>query len=210
VSNDPDHSSGGGPGVNGVNGNGGGVADAFDRLYARWSAVVYRYAVHLVGPGPPADDLFQETWMKAIEHQSQLRDPHRFRPWIMRIARNLAFNQARGSRRRGQVWILSNLGIGDDASPGSDPVSQCPDVAPDPREVAIDAERRRILQDLLAGLEPKVQEMLQLRYFESLTLAEVAEILGIPLGTVCTKTYRALRTIRDRMQRRGYPGLKAI
>jgi RNA polymerase sigma-70 factor (ECF subfamily) len=184
--------------------------DAFERLYARWNPIVFRYLVHLVGPGPLADDLFQETWMKAIQHQEQLRDPKRFGPWILRIARNLAFNHSRQSRRRGQVWILSNLARAGEAADLSDPIEREPDRAPDPRDQAVRGERRRILQQALGELEPAEQEMLQLRYFEHLTLAEVAEVLRVPIGTVCTKTYRALKAIRVRMQAQGYPSLKAL
>ena len=182
----------------------------FEQRYEEWSARVYRYLAHLLGFGSTTDDLFQETWMKAIEHQGQLRDRRRFGPWILRIARNLAFNHARLRRRRAQVWILSSLSAETGASPDTGPYAGQADGRPGPREEAIQAERRRILSEVLSGVDEDVKEMLQLRYFENLTLAEVAAVVDQPLGTVCTKVYRALRQIRQRMELQGYPGLRAM
>ena len=184
-------------------------ASEFDRLYARWSQPVYRYLVHLIGPGPAADDLYQETWMKAIERQDQLRDSARFGPWILRIARNLAFNQGRLGKRRAQVWAFSSL-AGDGDEEKEDLIARRGDAKPGPREEAIRSERRKILDAALASLEPAVQEMLQLRYFENLTLAEVADVLEAPLGTVCSKVHRGLKTIRECMGTQGHSGTQTL
>jgi RNA polymerase sigma-70 factor (ECF subfamily) len=95
---------------------GGGLV--FAEFYEQWSAAVYRYLVHLVGNSGAADDLFQETWASALEHHHQLRDPKLFAVWIFRIARNAAFNEMRKSRRKCQVWILSNLAAPEDEDQG--------------------------------------------------------------------------------------------
>ena len=183
--------------------------EIFQRLYEQWSAPVYRYVVHLVGQGQLAEDLFQDTWMKAIENHQQLRQPERFGPWIFRIARNLTFNQIRQRRRKAQVWILSNL-CDHEEEGMEDLIGRQAGTLPDLLDVAIDTQRRFILQQALVELEPQTQEMLQLRYFEHLTLPEVATVLGVPLGTVCTKIHRALKTIRRTMEARGYRELGAI
>ena len=181
----------------------------FELLYEEWSEPVYRYLIHLIGRGGLAEDLFQDTWMKAIENHQQLRDHERFGPWLFRIARNLAFNQLRQHRRKGQVWILSNLTKHEDGEV-EDLIGRQPGNLPDPRQSAIDEQRRSILQEVITDLEPQTQEMLQLRYFEHLTLPEVATVLGVPLGTVCTKIHRALKAIRGVMQARGFRELGAM
>src|SRR5438132_675511 len=88
---------------------------SFELLYEQWSGPIYRYLARLAGPGKPAEDLFQDTWLKVIEHRGQLRDSRRFAPWLYRIARNLAFNEAREGRRKTRVWNMSSLNAKDGA-----------------------------------------------------------------------------------------------
>ena len=156
-------------------------AEELGRLYDAWGGRVYRYIVHLIGSGPVTEDLFQETWLKVVECRGQLRDAERFGPWVLRIARNQVMNHARGRKRRGQVWILSNLACSEDEDGGAGLLEQA-DGGPGPREEAIAAERRRILAETIGELDGQTQEMLQLRYFEGLTLAEVAEVTGGAAG----------------------------
>jgi RNA polymerase sigma-70 factor (ECF subfamily) len=176
----------------------------FDQLYSRWNQPLYRYLVHLIGNTALAEDLYQDTWVNAIERIDQLRTQDCFGPWIFRIARNLAFNQMRKSRRRGQVWILSNLKIEKDVEEAEDLVFREPDRKPGPQNLAIQGQQREILQEAIDQLDLQSQEMLQLRYFEQMTLAEVAEILNVPIGTVCTKVHRSLRKIRVHLEQKGY------
>jgi RNA polymerase sigma-70 factor (ECF subfamily) len=184
-------------------------AAAFERTYRDCARPIHRYLVHLVGPGAAAEDLFQETWLRAVERIDQLHDPSRIGPWLYRIARNLALNHLRERRRKTQVWAVSDL-IADDAG-GLDEIggdrmgSDC-----NPRQEAIIEERRRILLELMSELDAETQSMLQLRYFENLKLAEIAEALDAPLGTVCTKIHRALAVIRAKMEKRGHHGVQAL
>jgi RNA polymerase sigma-70 factor (ECF subfamily) len=181
----------------------------FEDYFEQWSASVYRFLMHLLGSPDRVEDLFQETWLRALERRHQLQNPERFGPWILRIARNLAHNSMRKTNRKAQVWILSDL-----ASPGApemeDLTERAPSPGPSPRDLAINAERCRIIQEAIGKLDLQSQELLQLRYFEHLTLAETAEVLDAPLGTVCTKVHRALRTIRDRLKRQGFSTLQEI
>lgn len=177
--------------------------------YSEWSDSVYRFLMHTVGSADLVEDLFQETWMKALERRHQLKNPDRFGPWILRIARNLTHNSMRRRSKTVQVWILSDL-----ASTGGpeteDLTEREPSVAPDPRECAIHSERCDIIRKAIGELDLLSQEMLQLRYFQQFTLAETAEVLSVPLGTVCTKVHRALQAIRRRLKREGYSTLHEI
>jgi RNA polymerase sigma-70 factor, ECF subfamily len=183
---------------------------AFEDLYEQWSDAVYRYLMYLVRSTPLAEDLFQETWIKALEHSGQLRKASSFRPWILRIARNLAFNRMRQRRNKVQVWAVSDLASPAEPEETEDLVESHPTSDPDPRERAIGAQRREIVGEAIAELDPATQEMLQLRYFEELTLPEIAEMLATPLGTVCTKVHRGLKAIRQRLKRRGFREIEEI
>jgi RNA polymerase sigma-70 factor (ECF subfamily) len=181
----------------------------FAEYYEQWSGAVYRYLVHLVGRTGEADDLFQETWAKALERRDQLRDPKLFSVWIFRIARNLAFNEMRKSRRKGQVWILSNLANPQDEET-EDLLDRLPHPGPDPLSRTMTRERREIVQRAIAELDLTSQEMFQLRYFEGFSLAEIAQVLDVPLGTVCTKIHRGLKAIQDSLVAQGIRTLEEI
>ena len=183
---------------------------AFDGHYEQWGESVYRYLVHLVRSPTMAEDLFQETWMKAFEHQGELRDPARFRPWILRIARNLAFNHLRQRHNKLQVWAVSDLAGPSDADEAEGLLERQPNADPDPRERAIGGQRREIVAEAMTELDQTTQEMLQLRYYEECTLPEIAELLRVPLGTVCTKVHRGLKAIRERLKRQGLRGLEDV
>lgn len=187
---------------------------AFEEHYGEWSDPVYRYLIHLVGSPSAAEDLFQETWMKAFERRGQLRNADHFGPWVLRIARNVAFNSLRQRKKKVQVWILSNLasvgGRDPQADPPEDLIDRQASATPSPRDEAVSAQRREIIQEAIAELDLPTQEMLQLRYFEGLTLAQVASVLEVPLGTVCTKVHRGLKAIRQRLNKKGYSSTEEI
>ncbi len=178
--------------------------ECFDQMYGRWNRPLYRYLIHLIGNATIAEDLYQDAWVNAIEKIDQLQTMDRFGPWIFRIARNLAFNQMRKSKRRGQVWILSNLKAREDTEETEDLLSREPDRRPGPQDMAIQGEQRKVLEEAMGQLDFQSQEMLQLRYFEQMKLSEVAEILDIPIGTVCTKVHRSLKKIRLHLEQKGY------
>ena len=181
----------------------------FEAFYEQWSEPVYRYLLRMIG-AMAAEDLFQEVWMKVLEHRDQLRRADRFAPWIFRIARNLALNQMRTGRRKAQVWAVSQLS--DRYENGGWELLEkqgAPD-PPEPLACAIESQRREIVQRTLNELEPQIGEMLHLRYFEHLTLAEVAEVMDLPLGTVCVKVQRSLRVIRTRLAAIGCQNIRSI
>ena len=180
----------------------------FDEMYDQWKGHIYRYLVHYVGSVSDVEDLFQEVWLKAYSQCDHLRDSQRARAWIFRIARNCAFDHLRKNRRKTQVWVLSDLAMSPQdenailegiAAPGASPT-----------EVSVERERQRIVHKVLKQLDPVSQEVFQMHFFESLVLEEIAEILDIPLGTVRTKIFRGLRTIRQILHKSGYRALDEI
>lgn len=181
----------------------------WEKRYDEWSDRVYRYLLHLNGSREVAEDLFQDTWMRALDRRHQLTDHDRFGPWILRIARNLTFNANRKRSKRVQVHIWSQLAAGDEDGDG-DLTDREPGAIPGPRDKAIQHQRAEIIQEAVARLDSVSQEMLQLRYFEELTMAEIAELLEVPIGTVCTKVHRGLKHVRKVLERQGYRTLSEI
>ena len=183
--------------------------DSFDHLYEKWSEPVYKYLARLMGYDALTEDLYQETWVQALQNRKQLRDPEKFGSWLFSVARNLAFNEFRKKKRIGQVWLFSNF-EDPDSSGGAALINIHPDTAPGPADHSINDERRKILTAALRELDPLSQEIFQLRYFEHFSLPEIARILKIPIGTVCTKAHRGLRKIRVELESRGIQDIGQI
>lgn len=117
------------------------------------------------------------------------------RPWLIRIARNLTRNRWRGARRALAAlerWRIDRrMGEGSSAAPA--------DPAPDPRPAA--------LRTLLDRLDDSDRQVLILRYLLDLSLEETGQALGVPTGTVKSRSSRAMARLR-RLTERGDPALR--
>ncbi|MQY12358.1 hypothetical protein SRB5_24910 [Streptomyces sp. RB5] len=158
--------------------------EVFARLYDRYAAGVHRYAARRLGDGP-ADDITAETFL--IAFRSRGRYDHTragARPWLFGIAGNLI-----GKHRRAEVRALRAL-----ARTGVDPVAESWADAADERVTAQAA--RQALAGALAGLAARDRHVLLLVAWADLSYQEVAEALGVPVGTVRSRLHRARRRVR--------------
>jgi RNA polymerase sigma-70 factor, ECF subfamily len=163
------------------------VADeAFVRaLYAEHGGALLRYALHLMGGDRQrAEDLVQETIVRAWRHPEALAD-RPARPWLFAVARNLAVDSYRARQARppetGQA-ALELLPAGDDA-----------DRTLESWAVA----------DALASLRPDHRRVIVETYYRGCSVAEAAATLGIPPGTVKSRTFYALKALKLALQERG-------
>ncbi len=162
-----------------------GETDAFDELIARWHGPLWTYVRRMVGQDDEAKDVLQDVWVKAVRGIARLRDGAHLRAWLFGIARRTLMDRLR--RRYATPATndveLANLPAEDDA--------------PD-REMDLAA-----LDDALAALPLVERETLTLFYLRELSLAEVAEALNVPAGTVKSRLFRGRRLLRDRLSPRG-------
>lgn len=156
---------------------------AYEVLVRRYQDVAVRTA-HLVCPETDADDAVQEAFLKAYAALPGFRPGSPFRPWLLRIVTNEARNRRRSAGRR------QGLALRVAAADGPDPVG------PGPEGVVIAAEARAELLAALLTLRHEDREVLGARYFLDLSEAETAEALGVPRGTVKSRTSRALGRLR--------------
>jgi RNA polymerase sigma-70 factor (ECF subfamily) len=161
----------------------GGDLDAYAQLVARYTLRAHR-AAFLLGAGEEADDVVQEAFVKAFRHLSRFRVGEPFGPWLLRIVANETKNLTRSRRRRAALAIrLSTAGSG-----GT--------VAGAPVDEVLAAERRAGLLAAVNALPDKERQVLVCRYFLDLSEAGTARVLGWPLGSVKSRTSRALNRLR--------------
>ena len=128
------------------------------------------------------DDVVQVAFVKAFQALNRFRPGSDFRPWILRIVRNEALNQARSSGRRDRLaFKVAN------ASGGA---------APSPEAMVTEAERREELMTAVEGLPRSLRDVIECRFLLGLSEATTANLLKIPAGTVKSRTSRAMDRLR--------------
>ena len=154
-------------------------------LVTRYSAVAHRTAV-LLGAGADAEDVVQDSFVKAFGALHRFRGGAPFRPWLLKIVVNETRNVARGRRRRAAL----------EARAGTDP-----DPLVDPEQLALDGLRRDALLAAVRSLPGKDQLVLTCRFFLDLGEEETARVLGWPRGSVKSRLSRALDRLRRELDR---------
>ncbi|MGH8959015.1 MAG: RNA polymerase sigma factor [Acidimicrobiia bacterium] len=148
---------------------------AFERLVHATEGHLWRYLVHLLDDGALADDVRQEVFIRVHQKLPSLRDPSRFVPWVVAMARNAAYDASRSRRRRNARLQL---------------------VIEETRQVASpDPHLEFEVADALARLNPELREALVLVGVVGMSYTEVAETLGIAEGTVKSRVFRARRQL---------------
>lgn len=150
----------------------------------RYQDVALRTA-HLVCPEADADDAVQDAFLKAYRALPRFRAGSPVRPWLLRIVANEARNRRRSAGRRQGLALRAAA---------ADPA---PNVEPGPERAVIAAETRAELLRAVRLLRDDDREILGARFILELSEAEAAETLGLPRGTVKSRTSRALGRLRE-------------
>lgn len=178
-----------------------GDQSAFAELVRRYQQELFAFLQRFVADRAMAEDLFQETFIQ-VHRNARSFDPERkFRPWLFTIAANKARDYLRSSGRR-SVQSLDNTAGADEATTFLDLMESD---APPPAETLTTAEDIAKVQQVLAELPAIYREVLLLSYFHHFAYKQIAEMLGVPLGTVKSRLHAALaqfaKTFRARFGR---------
>ncbi|MFN8620400.1 MAG: sigma-70 family RNA polymerase sigma factor [Chloroflexota bacterium] len=181
-----------------------GDAAALEALYDRYADPIFRTAFRRLGDRQLAEEVLQDTYL-ALWNRAELYDPAAgsLLAWLSTIARNRAVDRLRAMGRRPNALPLSAMVDDDDADDrGVDRALAQGDLLgtgvteTDPVVVADRAALRAEIGEALAGIPDAERQVLELAYYHDLTQTEIAERLGWPLGTVKTRTRRALLRLR--------------
>lgn len=159
-----------------------GDRQAFGHLVERETRSVYRACLRILGRPHEAEDVTQETFVAAFRSIRTYRGEGSLRAWLLRIATRQAFRRL--SQRRTTVELAEI------------PEPRLADASSEPTRIVIQAESQREVRDAVTALPEPYREVVALRFFADLSLAEVAEATGRPLNTVKTHLRRGLERLR--------------
>ena len=159
--------------------------EAFEAFFARYRGLIHRTAYGLTGDAQAAEEILQDTFIRAYRHRASLRTDVSPVPWLHRVALNLCYSRL--GRRRLAV------------SPIDDATAAVRDGALEPAEHVEREELRRSIRSGVAALPPKHQSVVVLYYLHGMSLQETAAALGIALGTVKSRLHYALNALRGHL-----------
>jgi len=158
---------------------------------------LYRAALRLTRKPADAEDLVQETYLKAFRSADRFEPGTNLRAWLFTILHNTALNRAR-DRARDTVAVDSE--IVDRAADGSSPGGASAGAAETPESLLVRETLAPELQAAIDALPEAFRQAVWLRDVEEFSYAEIAEMLAIPVGTVMSRISRGRRLLFDRLQ----------
>jgi len=159
---------------------------AFAKFYDLTSRAVFSVVLRILGDHAMAEevthDVYLQVWNQAASYSAERGTPF---AWLMTIARSRAIDRLRSTRYRKRENESLDTVIGYAAQ------------TEDPEEASIFAERRRLVRRALQSLSADQRQVIEIAYFSGLSQSEIAERLGIPLGTVKTRMRIGLMRLRE-------------
>ncbi len=159
---------------------------SFGALVGRYQQAALRLAAAISGSVDDANDIAQEAFVKAHRSLPKLTDPAMVRSWLLRIVANEAKNHLRSRDRRRRrddrygAWVVAAV--------------------PDPEASALSSDDARTLAQALGKIAERDRQVLAYRYFAGLSEVETAVAAGVPVGTVKSRTARALTRLRTELE----------
>lgn len=162
--------------------------EAYGELVTRHQNQVFNVCYRLLGERREAEDMSQETFIRAYEKLATFDVERPFGPWIRRVATNVCLNQLK-------KFKMVHLEYQDELDEPRD------DPEPGPEDQRVLAERHLMIRRALRALPVHYRAVIELRHFHELSYAEISNELGIPLSDVKSHLYRARRQLAERLKK---------
>lgn len=166
-----------------------GDADAFAVVVERYSRPIFRTAVRIVGSAAAAEDVVQETLLRAYRAIGRFDERAELAPWLQRIAVNTAIDELRRARRRAPFAFRDETGQWRDLEPACE--------APSPEREASSSRLGTAVARALDRLSPDERAAFVLRHLEGRPIAEIARVLGKRDNATKQSIFRAVRKVRS-------------
>jgi len=169
------------------------AAPDFDVLYGRFRSAVYSFSYYLTKDQGEAEDLYQEAWLRIVKHLPDRVNMKSLKTWIFTIVANLHRDNLRKKRVR-QIFLRhkhkeAEVGAAGEAKPTKNPT----------RDAALLSDLGRDIARAIEKLPERQRQVFVLKEISGFKQAEICDILGIPIGTVKSLMFRAVRRLQKEL-----------
>ncbi len=178
-----------------------GDLEAFETLFRQFQGEVYRWIVRIVRNPAAAEDLTVETFWRIYRAHARFDPTRSFGAWARRIATNAALDHLRTARR--EVSLPENLSHGSIPQRGTHRALSLSNGQGTPPDSAVQQDVRNRIERAFRELPAKLRVVATLALIEEKPYEEIAEALGISVGAVKTRVFRAVRRLREKLKRMG-------
>ncbi|MFT5369305.1 MAG: RNA polymerase sigma-70 factor (ECF subfamily) [Candidatus Latescibacterota bacterium] len=172
-----------------------GDIDAYGKIVGRYRGRLYNFVFRFVSDRETAEDIVQETFLRAFRKRKEYRAIANFSTWLFTIAGNLAKSELRRRKR----WRLFSLHRDDDSETGI----ELPDETYRPDKVAESSLADDQIHNAIASLPENYRQVILLRDVEGMAYQEIAEIVDCPVGTVKSRVNRARLKLQQKLKNEG-------
>ena len=172
-----------------------GDTDAFRVLVDRYSRKVFRLAYRMTRNENDAEDVVQETFLRAYRRLKQFESRSSFGTWIFRIGVNAALDL---SRKRGRYERVEQPMP--EPEGGAHPLFQLPAPEPAPDRLLLSSELKHKVESVLASLSPQVRTAFVLRHYEGMSIEEIGSVLGLKGSATKNSINRAVHKLRKELE----------
>ena len=169
---------------------------AFEQLIRQYDRQIFRIARHITQNKEDAEDIVQDTFLKAYQKLEQFQGNSKFYTWLVRIAVNESLMRLRKRRNSKTVSMDEDVQTEDGSVP-----RDFADWTPNPEQQYGQGEMGEILRKTIQGLPPGFRSVFTLRDIENLSTEETAEALGLSVPAVKSRLLRARLQLRERLSR---------
>jgi RNA polymerase sigma-70 factor (ECF subfamily) len=170
-----------------------GDAEAFGEIVLRWERRIFALAYGILGREEDARDATQETFVAAFRNLAAFRGDAKVSSWLHRIAVNQCITRQRRAKVRGETSLEAQEEAGG--------VRLAATLEASPDEQTEGRERTEAVRRAVNALPPELRSVVVMKEFEDLTFQEIADALGVPLSTVKSRLYSALKQLRMRLEK---------
>jgi len=172
---------------------------AFTQLVTKYKDALTNYLNMMVGDYDVAVDLSQETFLRVYKNIGRYSNIYQFSTWIYRIATNLAIDEMRYRKRRGQVFY-KNVWSGRQANNEEGPEFQISDVRRGPRDEMLRKESSQVLGDAIRSLPEKYRTAFIMKEVQELPYETIAKVLRCSPGTIKSRLHRARELLQRKLE----------
>ncbi len=179
----------------------GGEAQFFEQIVNRFHRPVTKFIFRMVNDYETALDLTQEVFLKVYTALDRYDDQYKFSTWLFKIASNHTIDYLR--KQNGSTFSIEEI---NDHSEGN--LFEIQSESPSPERQAILNQRRVAIESVISQLPVPYRQVIVLRHVAELEYEEIAEVTGLPMGTVKNRLFRAREAVRKKLIRLGIDGIE--